>query len=127
MSDTTTQGVRILVEPQYLADQSHPELSQWMHIYHVTITNEGSETVQLISRHWVITNSEGRQEQVRGPGVVGYQPVLEQGETFRYTSGCPIDTPVGTMHGSYQMVRSDGSRFDAEIAPFTLAEPFAIN
>jgi len=127
MSDTTTQGVRIHVEPEYLPDHSNPAVGQWMHIYHVTITNQGSEPVQLISRHWVITNSEGHEEQVRGPGVVGHQPVLEKGESFRYTSGCPLGTSVGTMHGSYQMARSDGSCFDAEIAPFTLAEPFAIN
>ena len=127
MSDTCTEGVRIHVQPEYLPDHSDPSLGNWMHIYHVTITNEGEIPVQLISRHWVITNANGQEQHVRGPGVVGQQPVLDEGESFRYTSGCPLDTQVGTMHGSYQMVRRDGFRFDAEISPFTLAEPFSIN
>ena len=127
MSDTYTEGVRVRVEPEYLDTHSEPALGHWMHIYHVTVTNEGGLPVQLISRHWVVTNSNGEEQHVRGPGVVGQQPVLTEGESFRYTSGCPLDTPVGTMHGSYRMVRSDGYRFDAEISPFTLAEPYSIN
>ena len=127
MSNAISHGVRINVEPQYLEHQSDPNRNHWMHIYHVTITNEGANTVQLISRHWVITNSHGKEEHVRGPGVVGQQPVLRPGESFRYTSGCPMDTSMGTMHGSYQMLVEGGDRFDAEIAPFTLAEPYALN
>ena len=98
-----------------------------MHAYHVRIRNEGKTRVRLVSRHWIITNGRGEVEQVRGPGVVGEQPVLGQGEEFHYTSGCPLDTPVGTMHGTFQMVAEDGTTFDAEISPFTLAEPYAIN
>ena len=97
-----------------------------MFIYKVLITNEGTRTVQLMSRHWVITDGNGRVEEVRGPGVVGEQPFLEPGESFEYTSGCPLGTPFGTMQGTYQMMRS-GEMFDVEIAPFTLSEPFAIN
>ncbi|HSW15163.1 MAG TPA: Co2+/Mg2+ efflux protein ApaG, partial [Solimonas sp.] len=97
MSDTTTRGVRIIVRPQYVAEQSDPASSQYLFAYHITIRNEGSETVQLISRHWVITNGEGQVDEVRGPGVVGYQPVLEPGKEFQYTSGCPLGTPVGSM------------------------------
>jgi ApaG protein len=127
MSEAVTRGVRVQVESQYLPQQSDPAESRWVHIYHVTVVNEGEKTVQLLSRHWIITNSRGEEEHVRGPGVVGNQPVLRSGQAFRYTSGCPIDTAVGTMHGTYQMVDEDGEPFDAEIAPFTLAEPYAIN
>ena len=122
MSDTLTRGVRILVKPQYVADQSDPANDHYLFAYHITIRNEGSEAVQLISRHWVITN-----EEVRGPGVVGYQPELEPGQEFQYTSGCPLRTPVGSMHGEFNMVTRSGERFDARIAPFTLAVPRAVN
>ena len=127
MSDTLTRGVRILVQPQYVADQSNPAESQYLFAYHITIRNEGSETVQLISRHWVITDGEGKTEEVRGPGVVGYQPVLQPGEQFQYTSGCPLATPVGTMHGEFNMVTSDGEKFDANIHAFRLAVPSVLN
>lgn len=126
-SEAITRGVRVRAEPEYLPDQSDPDAGLWVHAYHVTITNESDQAVQLVSRHWVITNAEGTSEEVRGPGVVGFQPVLEPGQAFRYTSGCPLDTSVGSMHGSFQMVGRDGSRFDAEVAPFTLADPFALN
>lgn len=126
-SEAVTRGVRVQVEPEYLPEQSDPEQGLWVHAYHVTIRNEGEQTVQLLSRHWVITNAEGEEEHVRGPGVVGFQPVLEPGQAFRYTSGCPLSTSVGSMHGTFQMVARDGSRFDAEVAPFTLAEPYAFN
>jgi ApaG protein len=127
MSDTLTRGVRILVKPQYVADQSDPANDHYLFAYHITIRNEGSETVQLISRHWVITNGEGQVEEVRGPGVVGYQPELEPGQEFQYTSGCPLRTPVGSMHGEFNMVTKAGESFDARIAPFTLAVPRAVN
>ena len=128
MSDTTTRGVRILVRPRFIPEQSDPDNGQWLFAYHITIRNTGGETVQLISRHWVITNGEGKVEEVRGPGVVGYQPVLKPGEEFEYTSGCPLTTPVGTMHGEFNMiVQGSGEKFDAKIEPFRLAVPKALN
>ena len=128
MSDTTTRGVRILVRPRFIPEQSDPDNGQWLFAYHITIRNTGEQTVQLISRHWVITNGEGKVEEVRGPGVVGYQPVLKPGEEFEYTSGCPLTTPVGTMHGEFNMVVQDsGETFDARIEPFRLAVPKALN
>jgi ApaG protein len=128
VSDTTTRGVRILVRPRFVPDQSDPENGQWLFAYHITIRNQGAETVQLISRHWVITDGEGQVEEVRGPGVVGYQPVLKPGEEFEYTSGCPLGTPVGTMHGEFNMiVPASGEKFDAKIEAFRLAVPSALN
>jgi ApaG protein len=128
MSDTTTRGVRIVVRPRFVPEQSDPDNGQWLFAYHIVIRNQGEETVQLISRHWVITNGEGKVEEVRGAGVVGYQPVLKPGEEFEYTSGCPLTTPVGTMHGEFNMlVQSSGEKFDAKIEPFRLAVPKALN
>lgn len=127
MTDTLTRGVRVTVVPHYLAEQSEPGRSHYLFAYQVTIRNEGDEPVQLMSRHWIITNGEGKTEEVRGPGVVGVQPKLSPGEEFQYTSGCPLITPVGTMHGSYQMVTDDGEQFDALIGPFRLAVPRALN
>ena len=128
MSDTTTRGVRILVRPRFIPEQSDPDNGQWLFAYHITIRNSGEQTVQLISRHGVITNGEGKVEEVRGPGVVGYQPVLKPGEEFEYTSGCPLTTPVGTMHGEFNMVvPASGEKFDAKIEPFRLAVPKALN
>jgi ApaG protein len=127
VTDTVTRGVRITVAPRYVPEQSEPEKSHYLFAYHVTIRNDGDETVQLMSRHWIITDGEGKVEEVRGPGVVGYQPTLKPGEQFQYTSGCPLSTPVGTMHGSYQMVTEAGEEFDAQIEPFRLAVPRALN
>lgn len=128
MSDTLTRGVRIVVNPFYVREQSNPDNGQYLFAYHVRISNEGDEPVQLVSRHWIITNGEGDVEEVRGSGVVGYQPRLAPGEAFEYTSACPLDSPVGTMHGSFQMVALDsGKQFDARIEPFTLAIPRALN
>ena len=128
MSDTLTRGVRIQVRPRFVPEQSDPGAGQWLFAYHITITNEGTVPVQLISRHWVITNGEGQVEEVRGAGVVGYQPLLQPGEEFQYTSGCPLTTPVGTMHGEFNMVLPDsGEKFDANIQPFRLAVPKALN
>jgi ApaG protein len=95
--------------------------------YTVRITNMGAETVQLLSRHWIITDGLDRTEEVRGPGVVGEQPVLEPGESFKYSSWCPLKTSTGMMHGTYQMVRTDGSHFDIEIAPFGLKARYVVN
>ncbi len=128
MSDTLTRGVRIIVRPHYVAEQSNPAEGEYLFAYHITIRNEGEQAVQLISRHWVITNGEGHVEEVRGPGVVGHQPVLQPGEQFQYSSGCPLGTPVGTMHGEFNMVVSESRQpFDALISPFTLAAPRALN
>ncbi|HEX4871070.1 MAG TPA: Co2+/Mg2+ efflux protein ApaG [Nevskiaceae bacterium] len=127
MSETLTRGIRIIVRPQFVADQSDPQNGRYFFAYHVTIKNEGSVTVQLLSRHWVITNGDNEVEEVRGPGVVGYQPVLKPGEQFQYTSACPLDTAVGTMQGSFQMLPDAGAPFDALISPFTLAAPRSLN
>ena len=127
MSNTVTKGVRIIVQPRYVPEQSEPAESQYLFAYHITIRNEGLDTVQLLSRHWLITNGEGKIDEVRGPGVVGYQPVLKTGEEFQYTSGCPLSTPVGTMHGSFQMTTENGAQFDAIIDAFRLAVPNALN
>ncbi len=126
-SEATTRGIRIQVESVYVPERSAPEHSHWFFAYHVTITNEGDEIAQLVSRHWIITDANGQIEEVKGPGVVGEQPHLAPGESFKYTSACPLPTPFGTMHGTYQMVTAKGERFDAEIAPFSLAEPRAVN
>jgi ApaG protein len=112
---------------QYAPGNSQPANSQWRFIYTVTITNEGQETVQLLTRHWIITDGSGQVEEVRGPGVVGKQPVLRPGESFQYTSSCPLATPFGIMEGTYQMVTDAGDRFDARIAPFTLSEPYTVH
>lgn len=127
MSDTTTRGIRIQVKSTFLTDQSSPRDCHYLFAYHVRISNVGSETAQLISREWVITNAEGEVERVKGPGVVGEQPVLASGNSFEYTSYCPLKTPVGSMLGSYQMVTAGGEKFDAVIAPFTLAAPHALH
>jgi len=126
-SKTITRGVRVEVTTEYDPSRSFPEHNQWFYLYTVEISNDGSETVQLVSRHWTITNATGNVEEVKGPGVVGESPVLEEGESFEYTSGCPLSTPYGTMHGTYQMVTADGDRFDAQIAEFVLGEPQSLH
>ncbi len=123
MSDTCTRGIRIRVTPEFLAEQSQPEADRYVFAYHVDIRNEGDEVVQLIDRHWLITNGRGEMEEVRGGGVVGLQPVIHPGEQFRYSSGCPLDTPVGTMEGHYGMRTADGEDFKARIGVFRLAQP----
>ncbi len=125
-SEAVTRGIRVQVTSQYVPERSDPANREWFFIYRVRVANEGSETAQLVSRHWVITDADGDVEEVRGPGVVGEQPILAPGQSFEYTSACPLPTAFGTMHGSYQMVTRGGERFDAEIAPFTLAEPLAV-
>ncbi|PRP92227.1 CO2 efflux protein ApaG [Enhygromyxa salina] len=126
-SETVTRNIRISVQARYVAQRSRPEDGLWFFAYRVELENVGDETVQLLSRHWVITDADARVEEVRGPGVVGEQPVLAPGEVFHYTSACPLPTSFGTMHGSYQMVTEDGERFDATIAPFALSLPHAIH
>jgi ApaG protein len=127
MSDTTTRGIRVEVRTAYVPERSSPADSQYFFAYRIRISNLGDETVQLLSRHWMISDGEGNTEHVRGPGVVGEQPVLEPGEAFEYTSFCPLRTPIGSMQGTYQMVTAGGSAFEAEIAPFSLAVPNALN
>lgn len=126
-SEAVTDGIRVQVLSEYSPERSSPGDSQWFFLYTIEITNESRQTVQLVSRHWIITDAEGRVEEVRGPGVVGEQPVLAPGESFTYTSGCPLTTPFGRMEGTYQMVASNGTRFDAKIAPFTLSEPYTVH
>lgn len=126
-SEATTRGVRVHVEPRFDPSRSRPEQSQWFFLYTVTITNHGREAVQLLTRHWIITDGTGRVEEVRGPGVVGEQPILGPDEAFEYTSGCPLGTDVGTMEGSYQMVTETGETFDATIAPFTLSQVVTVH
>ena len=127
VSDTTTRGIRVQVRTAYLPQRSSPRESEYLFMYTIRISNVGSETAQLISREWIITNAEGEVERVKGPGVVGEQPVLPPGGSFEYTSYCPLKTPVGSMQGTYQMVTASGERFDAIIAPFTLAVPNSLN
>ena len=127
MSDTTTQGIRVQVRSRYLPERSAPREGQYLFAYHITISNEGDDTAQLISRHWYITNADGQTEEVEGPGVVGEQPVLGPGMSFEYTSFCPLKTSVGSMHGTYTMVTTGGTTFEARISPFTLAVPYAVN
>ena len=122
-SEAVTRGVRVQVESRYSASHSQPQFKRWFFLYKVKITNESKKAVRLISRHWIIEDADGRREDVRGPGVVGEQPVLSPGESFEYTSGCPLTTPFGSMRGTYQMTTDGGELFDADIAPFTLSEP----
>ena len=113
--------------PQYLAEQSAPDEDQYVFAYTVTIRNTGAVAGQLISRHWIITDADGQVQEVRGEGVVGEQPVLQPGQTYEYTSGCPLTTPVGTMKGSYQCVAADGTPFEAPIPEFVLSMPRALH
>ena len=125
MSNAVTQGIRVVVRTRYLEDQSRP--GKYVFAYTVRITNEGKQTSQLVSRHWVISDAHGREEHVEGEGVVGKKPVLLPGETHEYSSFCPLQTSHGSMRGSYRMVRPNGESFEAEIAPFALVIPHALN
>ena len=126
-SEAVTNNVRVEVESQYSAERSQPFQSRWFFSYTVRITNEGDETVQLLSRHWIATDANGRVQEVKGPGVVGEQPVLRPGESFQYTSGWPLKTSAGVLRGTFQMVGEGGTHFDAEIAPFALKEPYTVH
>lgn len=117
------QKIAIRVRTQHLAEQSDASQKRYVFTYTVTIANEGTAVAQLISRHWIITDADNQVQEVKGLGVVGNQPLLKPGESFEYTSGCVLETPVGTMRGSYQMVSDDGSPFEAEIPEFVLAIP----
>jgi ApaG protein len=119
----STRGIAVSVAPTYLETRSSPDNSQYVWAYRVVIENQGLETVQLLSRHWMITNARGELTEVKGPGVVGEQPVLKPGERFEYTSGAPLNTPSGMMGGAYQMETESGEHFDIEIPTFSLDLP----
>ena len=123
MYSETTRAIRVTVKPFYLEDQSSPAENHYVWAYHVRIENTGLEKVQLRTRYWRITDALGRIQEVRGPGVVGEQPILEPGESFEYTSGTPLPTPSGIMVGTYQMEGADGGMFDVRIPAFSLDSP----
>ncbi|HQR04896.1 MAG: Co2+/Mg2+ efflux protein ApaG [Proteobacteria bacterium] len=123
MTDSNHYQIRVEVLTEYLPDQSEPASSRYVFAYTITVSNTGNVPAQLISRHWIITNGDGKVEQVRGLGVVGHQPLLPPGHSFQYTSGCVLETPVGTMKGSYQMTAEDGTQFEAPIDEFVLSMP----
>jgi ApaG protein len=127
VSVALTDGIRVEVRSEFRPDRSSPAAGRYLFTYTVRIANEGSRTAQLVARHWIITDADGDDEEVVGEGVVGQQPRLASGERFEYTSFCVLRTPFGSMRGSYRMVREDGGEFEAEIAPFTLAAPGALN
>ncbi len=126
-SEASTRGLKVRVQARYVDDQSTPSEDQWVFAYLVTIINDGDIPTQLIARRWIITNANGQTQTVEGPGVIGEQPRLEPGESFSYTSGCPLDTSIGSMHGSFIMRDDDGGSWEAEVAVFTLSTPFALN
>jgi ApaG protein len=123
MAESKKFEIEVAAVTQYLEEQSDPATGRYVFSYTITIRNTGTVAAQLISRHWIITDAESHVQEVRGLGVVGHQPFLKPGESFEYTSGCALATPVGTMRGSYQMTAEDGTQFDAPIAEFTLAMP----
>jgi ApaG protein len=125
MYSSVTRDIRVTVEPKFMPDRSEPSESRYFWVYTIEIANGGERSVQLTHRHWKITDANGRLEEVRGPGVVGEQPRLEPGQSFRYTSGCPLTTPSGIMTGKYRMVDEDGAIFDIAIPAFSLDSPYA--
>ena len=126
-SEATTRGIEVVVTSSYVPERSQPSQGRWFFSYHIRISNNGTVPVRLLNRHWLITDAHGRVEEVRGPGVIGEQPVMAPGESFEYTSFCPLATPFGTMEGSYEMVTEGGERFWAKIGCFTLSQPLAVN
>jgi ApaG protein len=127
MSEAVTNHIRVEVLSKYSPENSRPLQDEWVFQYTVRITNEGTEKVQLLSRHWIITDALDHVEEVKGPGVVGEQPILGPGESFKYSSWCPLKTPVGMMRGTYQMLRMGYNYFDIEIAPFALRGKYTVN
>jgi len=127
ISDAVTNSIRVEVLSRYSPENSHPAQGDWVFEYTVRITNLGNDTVQLISRHWIITDAFEHVDEVKGPGVVGEQPVLAPGESFKYSSWCPLKTPTGVMRGTYQMVRAGGEKFEIEIAPFALKARYTVH
>jgi ApaG protein len=127
VSEAVTNNIRVEVLARYSPENSRPSQAEWVFQYTVRITNQGSETVQLLSRHWIITDAREHSQEVTGPGVVGEQPVLAPGASFKYSSLCPLKTATGTMHGTYRMVNAAGSQFDIEVAPFGLRAPYTVH
>lgn len=127
VSEALTEGVRVEVLARHSPESSRLIPGEWVFEYTVRITNQGTDTVQLLSRHWIITDAMEQVREVEGPGVVGEQPVLAPGESFKYSSWCPLKTPGGVMYGTYRMARNNGTQFDAEIAPFALKARYAVN
>ncbi|MBU0602624.1 MAG: Co2+/Mg2+ efflux protein ApaG [Gammaproteobacteria bacterium] len=123
MAEAKKYEITVAVQTHYIEDQSNPEDSRFVFAYTVSLTNTGTVPAQLISRHWIIRDAADAEQQVRGLGVIGQQPLIKPGDKFEYTSGCALNTPVGTMRGSYQMVADDGTQFNADIPEFTLAMP----
>ena len=122
-SEAVTRGIRVSVRARFSEQNSDPQARQWVFLYTITIRNEGAFRVQLLTRRWIITDANGEIEEVKGPGVVGKQPILEPGQAFEYTSACPLKTAFGSMHGSYQMLGSSNETFDVQIAGFALRMP----
>ena len=127
MSESTPYNTTVSVQTTYIPEQSDPDNRRYVFAYTITIRNEGSIPAKLLTRHWIITDADGKTQEVRGEGVVGEQPHLKPGEGFRYTSGTMLETPVGSMQGSYQMLADDGQEFDCPIAPFTLSTPHTLH
>jgi ApaG protein len=127
ISEAVTNHIRVEVMSRYVAENSNPLHDEYVFQYTVRITNQGQETVQLISRHWIITDGLDHIEEVQGPGVVGEQPVIAPGESFKYSSWCPLKTPTGVMRGTYQMIGPRRERFDVDIAPFALKARYTVN
>ena len=122
-----TPQIEVTVETEFLPGHSDPARNFWFFAYHISIHNRTNESVQLLSRHWIITDAHGHTEHVRGPGVVGDQPVIRPGGEYKYSSGCPLNTSMGSMEGTYQMVDANGRQFDAEIPAFVLVDPLELN
>ena len=127
MNDETDYNISVTVDSQYIEAESNPEANRFVFAYTVRIENKGDIAAKLISRHWIITDANNRTQEVKGKGVIGEQPYLKPGESFEYTSGTMMETPVGSMYGSYQMIANDEHSFDALIEPFTLALPKILN
>lgn len=127
LSDAVTNNVKVEVLSQYSKENSKPAQGEWVFEYTVRITNLGTETIQLVSRHWIITDATDQVREVQGPGVVGEQPVLAPEQVFQYSSWCPLSTPLGMMQGTYQMVRTNGETFDVVIAPFGLKARYTVH
>ena len=125
--DDSAYRIQVYVETEYLAEQSDEDNQRWVFAYHIRIHNQGKQTARLLTRHWVITDGDERTREVHGEGVLGNQPSIAPGQTFRYSSGTVLETEVGTMHGSFQMLAEDGTCFDADIPAFTLAVPRALH
>jgi ApaG protein len=126
-ASAVTEGILVEVRSEYAPNRSAPQNNHWFFLYTIRITNQGDAPARLMTRHWVITNARGEVSEVEGPGVVGEHPRLATGQSFEYTSACPLDTSFGTMTGTYEMERDNGDRFNAAIPTFSLAMPFAIN